>query len=133
MELESAAEFSFRKTPADLAGLQAALRKTLAAAGPRPAPGDHRRILNLACGRADETGVLADVLGAGSASLELVCSDLRAREIAEARERWDQRGHPAVETRFIAEDATRLFDRHALPEEFDVAFLRHQNFWNGPE
>jgi SAM-dependent methyltransferase len=133
MHINPAEGFSYAETPVDLKRLKSALREALAMAGHRPPEEAHRRVLNLACGRADETGTLAEILGEGASSLEIVCSDLRRREIEEARTRWAQPRGGAIDTRFVAEDATKLFDRHALPENFDVAVLRHQNFWNGPE
>lgn len=87
------------------------------------------RILNLACGRSDETGILFDILGGKSTACELLGIDIRAREIAEANTRWNSL--PAGNARFIVHDGTKLDQIKAVQEGFDFAFMRHQNFWNG--
>jgi hypothetical protein len=88
--------------------------------------------LNLACGRADETGVLAEQFGAGANSLEIIGADIRAPEIAEAQARWgcDQDGRFTAQ--FQVHDGSRFLRELDPTHLFDIAFLRHQNFWNDP-
>lgn len=124
--------FSHPHTGNDLAGLQKLLSATLKKSGTMPVlpTGGQLRLLNLACGRADETGVLADVFGSETGTMHMTGLDIRAREISEARERWQKPpGHTSAE--FLVQDAARLTDLRQLGEDFDIAFMRHQNFWNG--
>lgn len=87
------------------------------------------RILNLACGRADETGILFEILGGKSLACELLGVDIRAREIREANQRWQVASkHKA---NFIVHDGTKIDEIQEVKEKFDYAFMRHQNFWNG--
>ncbi|NNJ87651.1 MAG: methyltransferase domain-containing protein [Akkermansiaceae bacterium] len=88
------------------------------------------RLLNLACGRADETGVLADVFGQQADHLELTGIDVRGREISVAADRWKQLS-PGKSAEFLVQDASKLSDIREIGESFDLAFMRHQNFWNG--
>lgn len=88
-------------------------------------------LLNLACGRADETGVLLETLclpGRGGHYLGL---DLRPAEIQEARRRWGQSWLPQGRVEFRVADASLA--QH-LPEtaDRDLIFVRHQNFWDDP-
>lgn len=87
------------------------------------------RILNLACGRSDETKVLLDILAPCSDARELIGVDIRQREIAEACSRWNQLKNE--DTSFIVHDGTQIHTLSASREGFDFAFMRHQNFWNG--
>lgn len=123
---------AFRELPDDLATLRKALQKTLATLSRPPSGRGERRILNLACGRADETGILTDVFGAEASSLEIVGADIRDREIAEASERWRTANDSDVQTRFHVEDGQRFLDALSDDDRFDLAFLRHQNYWNDP-
>lgn len=110
-----------------LAGLlQLGLRAAAWSPPPRPA------VLNLACGRADETGVLVEALAPAGAPLFLLGIDLRAPEIEEARARWLPAAAPGQELDFRAGDASRVDRMRQLPR-FDLVFIRHQNFWNDPE
>jgi SAM-dependent methyltransferase len=95
-------------------------------------PATPRRLLNLACGRADETSVLAEVFGAGATELEIVGADIRASEIEEASRRWQTAAHSRVQTRFHVQDGRRFLEEMSSRDRFDLAFLRHQNFWNDP-
>jgi len=86
------------------------------------------RILNLACGRSDETGVLLDLLAPHAVSRELFGIDIRHREIAEANERWKKR--TKGQASFVVHDGTKIDELAKVREPFDFAFMRHQNFWN---
>ncbi len=112
----------------DMAKLRGLLRESLA---PQVAPAtDGIRILNLACGRCDEAETLIQVgseLAAGG-PVQMVGADIRIREIRQARET-----HAHLPAEFLIEDATQI-DRHKqLGDDFNLVFLRHQNFWHGQE
>lgn len=124
-----AIDFSFPGIAADVDRLRHLLRESLALlqiARP-PAP----RILNLACGRADETGVLLETLCDGGLAAHYLGLDLRAAEIAEATRRWKHAGesHGAIE--FRVADAS-LAHHWPASEPFDFIFIRHQNYWDAP-
>lgn len=133
MQHQSNVPFSYREIGEDMDVLRGSLRRLLEQAGQEVAPTEQRRILNLACGRADETGVLADVFGGETEALEIVGADIRAPEIEEARTRWRGEEGSAVETRFHVEDGRRFLEGLSGADGFDVAFLRHQNYWNDPD
>jgi hypothetical protein len=88
-------------------------------------------ILNLACGRADETGVLLEALCLPGQGGHYLGMDLRVAEIQEATRRWKQCWLPQGRVEFRVADASLA--RH-LPEaaDMDVIFVRHQNFWDDP-
>lgn len=88
---------------------------------------DQISVLNLACGRADETGVLAAALVPSKISF-YIGLDLRADAIAEARQRWELK---EGEIEFREGNAAMLGKMKELPE-FDVIFIRHQNYWHDP-
>ena len=90
---------------------------------------DHLSLLNLACGRGDETGVLAKILSEKSNSAHLQGLDIRAAEIGQANSRWKKSLGRKTEADFIVHRGDKLQDlaEAATP---DIAFLRHQNFWN---
>jgi len=107
-------------------------------------PGEESRILDIACGSCHEaetlTAFLADLRagrGAGG-RVRLTGVDLREREIADARRRFAGReqverpGGQVIETEreFFADDAARLDGHGELDDDFDLVFLRHQNYWN---
>jgi len=94
--------------------------------------GTEQRILNLACGRADETGVLADVFGRNAERLEIVGADIRSAEIEEANLRWRTVKEGDMQTRFHVEDGKRFLATMSSSDRFDLTFMRHQNFWNDP-
>ena len=86
------------------------------------------RILNLACGRCDEAETLVEVgsdLTKGGA-VEMVGADIRIREIRQARET-----HGQLPAEFLIEDATQIGRHKELGDDFNMVFLRHQNFWHG--
>ncbi len=84
-------------------------------------------VLNLACGRADETGVLAQALQPAEIGFYLGM-DLRADAIAEAAKRWEL---PGGEIDFREGNAAMIGRMKDLPE-FDLVFIRHQNYWHDP-
>ncbi len=88
------------------------------------------RILDLACGRCDEAETLIKVVGdeAQADNVKLIGADIRIREIRQARERTEKLG-----AEFLLEDATQLSHHKQLGDDFDMVFLRHQNYWHGPE
>lgn len=111
----------------DMAKLKDLLREGLQ---PGLKPAGDLRILNLACGRCDEAETLIQVgseLAAGGA-VEMVGADIRIREIRQAREQ-----HAHLPAKFLIEDATRIDQHKELGDDFNLVFLRHQNFWHGQE
>lgn len=88
---------------------------------------DHIAVLNLACGRADETGVLATVINPTKIGFYLGM-DLRAEAIAEAKKRWLPM-HGEID--FREGNAAMLGRIEGLPK-FDLVFIRHQNYWHQP-
>jgi SAM-dependent methyltransferase len=84
-------------------------------------------VLNLACGRADETGALAAALAPGVIGFYLGM-DLRADAIEEAGKRWEL---PDGEIHFREGNAAMIGRMEGLPE-FDMVFIRHQNYWHEP-
>ena len=112
----------------DMAKLRGLLRESLVS---QVAPAtDGMRILNLACGRCDEAETLIQVGSelSGGGPVQMVGADIRIREIRQARET-----HAHLPAEFLIEDATQI-DRHQqLGDDFNLVFLRHQNFWHGQE
>lgn len=84
-------------------------------------------LLNLACGRADETGALAAALAPAEINHYLGI-DLRATAIEEATKRWKLNGG-SIE--FRSGDASSIHRMKELPA-FDFIFIRHQNYWHHP-
>lgn len=84
-------------------------------------------VLNLACGRADETGALAAAVAPATIGFYLGM-DLRADAIAEARKRWEL---PGGEIDFREGNAAMIGRMKGLPG-FDMVFIRHQNYWHEP-
>ena len=84
-------------------------------------------VLNLACGRADETGVLAGAVKPARVGFYLGM-DLRADAVAEAKKRWEL---PGGEIDFQEGNAAMIGRMEELPE-FDLVFIRHQNYWHEP-
>ncbi|GAA5126894.1 class I SAM-dependent methyltransferase [Luteolibacter yonseiensis] len=85
-------------------------------------------VLNLACGRADETGALAAALAPAEISHYLGI-DLRATAIEEAAKRWKSEDGGSIE--FRTGDASSIHRMKQLPA-FDFIFIRHQNYWHHP-
>lgn len=117
--------FLHSATASDVARLQDLLREALTGVGfHRPGK---LAVLNLACGRADETGALAAALAPAEIGHYLGI-DLRAHTIAEAAKRW-QLTDGLIE--FRCGDASAIDRMKQLPA-FDFIFIRHQNYWNDP-
>ncbi len=87
------------------------------------------RLLNIACGRADETGILTDSLAPHCQQLEITGIDIRNREIGEAKQRWGK----LPKAQFYTQDASQIAHIHQLDGPYDIVFIRHQNYWNGAE
>ncbi len=92
-------------------------------------PPDSPAILNLACGRADESGILLRHLAPAAKRLFYLGIDLRAPEINEARARWIPTAPLGWDLDFRVGDAARTDRMKQLPS-FDFIFIRHQNFWH---
>ena len=87
--------------------------------------------LNLACGRADETGVLASILGKKADSVKLHGLDLRENEIQNAKSLWEDKISKIaseVECSFSAGKGDD-FESWKDFEDPDLIFIRHQNYW----
>ena len=84
-------------------------------------------VLNLACGRADETGVLAAAVAPAEIGFYLGM-DLRGDAIEDAKKRWEL---PGGEIDFREGNAAMIGRMEGLPE-FDIVFIRHQNYWHEP-
>jgi len=115
--------FQFPGTANDVARLSGRLRRAFSAVG---FPKSTRlSVLNLACGRADETGALAAALAPVEIAHYLGI-DLRPDAIAEAARRWTL---PGGTLEFRCGDASAI-DR--LVSQVDLIFIRHQNYWDDP-
>ncbi len=111
----------------DMARLKTLLREGIQ---PNLKATDGMRILNLACGRCDEAETLVSVGQelTGSKGVEMVGADIRIREIRQAREL-----HSHLPAKFLIEDATKISQHKELGDDFNLVFLRHQNFWHGQD
>ncbi len=127
--MQPALPFSYQGIEADVRRLGGLLKLGLRAAEWQPptAPA----VLNLACGRADETGVLLDAVAPLAMELFYLGIDLRPPEIAEAKSRWIPSAPPGWQLDFRAGDASRTDRMKQLPL-FDFIFIRHQNYWHDP-
>ncbi|WP_018970389.1 class I SAM-dependent methyltransferase [Rubritalea marina] len=121
--------FSNKYTQGDLQKLKALLAPQFAEAFPLPRK--QLRVLNIACGRADETGILIENLLAHTELLEITGVDIRNREIGEAKQRWAK--HPKANCQFFTQNASQLDHVRELDGPYDLILMRHQNFWNGAE
>ena len=110
----------------DLSTLETNLRDLL---DPHLPERDHLHLLNLACGRGDETGVLAKLLTEKATTAHLQGLDIRAAEIDQANSRWKSELAAESTADFITHRGDRLRDLTEIGTP-DIAFLRHQNFWN---
>lgn len=117
--------FSFEGIDGDIQRLSLLLKEAFALAGLLFS--GRLAVLNLACGRADETGVLANALAPAEIAFYLGM-DLRTDAIAEAKKRWEL---PGGEIDFREGNAAMIGRMEALPK-FDLIFIRHQNYWNEP-
>lgn len=127
--MHAAIPFTFPGIDADVRRLGALLTLGLRAADweapMKPA------VLNLACGRADESGVLLAAVAPLAADLFYLGIDLRPPEIAEAKARWLPAAPLGWRLDFRAGDASRTDRMKQLPP-FDFIFIRHQNYWHDP-
>ena len=117
--------FSHEGTDADIKRLRVLLGEVFALCGLRFS--GKLAVLNLACGRADETGALSAAVAPAEIGFYLGM-DLRADAIAEARKRWEL---PGGEIGFREGNAAMIGRMEGLPE-FDMVFIRHQNYWHEP-
>lgn len=112
----------------DMSKLKSMLQQTVA---PHlPTTQKEMQILNLACGRCDEAETLVSVgkeITHGG-DVRMVGADIRIREIRQARET-----HSKLPAEFLIQDASQLHQHKELGDDFDLVFLRHQNFWHGQE
>ena len=111
----------------DLDKLEGNLRKLL---DPHVAQKDHLNLLNIACGRGDETGVLSKILSEKSKSAHIQGLDIRAAQIDQANSRWKSSLEKTRTTTDFITHRGDLLDELSEIDEPDIAFLRHQNFWN---
>lgn len=121
-------ETSFRRENETLARL---LRRSL----PVPGTGTDRplQILDLACGPCREASTLVETLRTRhpkAPAIRFVGADIRRRELEEAAAR--ARADQLKDAEFITTDCSQLDRIRSLGNDFDLAFLRHQNFWNDP-
>jgi hypothetical protein len=93
-------------------------------------------ILDVACGACDEAETLSDFFrnlrggaGAQATATRLVGTDVRERELDEARARF--RDGPGRAFEFFRGDASKLDSHRELAGAFDVLFFRHQNLYHG--
>ena len=122
--------FSYRETPEDLDSLRLLLATHAVPFLSEQLPAQ-RHILNLACGRSDETGLLADLFSHPIGETRLTGIDIRDAELDEARARWSK--NPQFSANFLKLDASKLPMLKEIPQPTHLAFFRHQNFWNGPQ
>lgn len=127
--VKPAIDFSFPGIAGDVQRLRRLLGESLGLLGMTPPP--TARILNLACGRADETGILLETLNGNEQGGHYLGLDLRAAEIAEATKRWRQACTPQGTIEFRVADAA-LPHHWPTSERFDFIFIRHQNYWDAP-
>ena len=101
---------------------------------------DEARILDIACGECREAEVLtdfmADLRGNREGEVRLTGMDVRAREIEDAQRRFGGKRNlenraSTRECEFLTGDASKLDQHGELGENFDLVFMRHQNYWNG--
>ena len=126
--------FSYRETPEDLASLRSLL-EIHATPHFSPQLPPERNILNLACGRSDETGLLADLFCHPLGEIQFTGIDIRPAELDEATARWSAQNQnsPNLRASFLNLDASKLPLLKQIPSPTHLAFFRHQNFWNGPK
>lgn len=121
--------FSYPGIEADVRRLGELFKLALCTAG-WTAP-ESPAVLNLACGRADETGSLLTAVAPFAKELFYLGIDLRPAEAAEGKARWVPTAPPGWQLEFRAGDASRTDRMKQLPP-FDLVFIRHQNYWHDP-
>jgi SAM-dependent methyltransferase len=119
------------QTEEDIRRLSRLLREISGPVEPHPSGKGAARILDLACGECHEAEALRDFLaesrGLETGEISLLGLDVRAREIANAARRCREAG----DFSFRVGDATKLDTHREMGDDFDLVFLRHQNYWNG--
>lgn len=123
--------FSYRETTENLANLRGLLLANAVPHISRELPKD-RHILNLACGRSDETGLLSELFAHPLGQTHFTGIDIRSAELDEATARWSDSSDARLKARFLTLDGTKLPLLREIPQPTHLAFFRHQNFWNGP-
>lgn len=113
--------------------LQRLVAKLLKEAQLKPAEKKPFQILDIACGECREAETLVKVAqelreGSDPGLVRLVGTDIRNREVEDAARRFRNREDAKFE--FLVEDASKL-GRNKEMGEFDLAFIRHQNFYLG--
>lgn len=92
------------------------------------------QILDLGCGPCREAGTLVEtfreISGRENAPVRFVGADIRARELEEAALRARAANVTGAEFEFVTENCALLNRHRQLGSEFDITFLRHQNYWN---
>jgi len=127
---------SLRKIQEDMRTLKRFLQQGMDdahAKGAKVKLDDQARILNMACGRADETQVVSELFLNQQTEAEIIGVDLRHREIEMAQNHWKDQLPDHIKTQFLNFDATKLNEHQSLQDKNDLALFRHQNFWNGPK
>jgi len=114
--------------------LRRALKKSgLSLPGAGKDAADPLQILDLACGTCREAGTLVEVFRDFSGQdrdVRLVGADIRDRELEEAANRARALGKGRDQFEFLTENCAKLSRHQELGRDFDVTFLRHQNYWN---
>ena len=105
-----------------------------------PVAEERLRVLDLACGECFEAEMLQKVLremaadsqaiDTGNLAVDFVGTDIRDREISRAAERCGE-GEEGVDYRFMVKDGQKIAGDADLGEDFDVVFVRHQNYYLG--
>ncbi len=109
-------------------GLPVRVRSSGSKAGKGPL-----QILDLACGTCREAGTLVEVFrdfSGGDQAVRFVGADIRDRELEEAAARARAVAGPQDQFEFLTANCAKLGRHRELGQEFDVTFLRHQNYWN---
>jgi chemotaxis methyl-accepting protein methylase len=113
--------------------LQRLLTSALETAG-APAAREEVQVLDLACGACREVEVVSaaalEKLGRKGAGLRFVGADIRGAQIGEARDRARKLTEKGAKVEFMEADCAKLDAHGELGREFDLVFLRHQNFWH---
>ena len=91
------------------------------------------QILDLACGTCREAGTLVEVFrdfSGADREVRFVGADIRDRELEEAAARARAVAGSRDQFEFLTENCAKLGRHRELGQDFDVTFLRHQNYWN---
>ena len=131
------------ETEEDLARLRKMLRRVTGddaeTVRRRLAKRDEARVLDIACGDCREAEVLTDFIaelkGPSEGAVKLTGIDVREREIADAQRRYggkrEFKDRPGSrECDFMTGDASKLDQHTEMGEDFDLVFMRHQNYWH---